>query len=435
MIKNQANIYQFVLRDMIGQGVTGLTPTVQIRKDSGSFAATTNTPTEVGYGAYEVTLTATECNCDVMMFMVTLPDGQFPAILENERLITTGGATPAEIWQYNGGRTVDNTIPTVNDIWGRQAGDTTSRTLTNLNIQSELTTYGAAKTSDVPSVSSIQSGLSRFNPSTDTVTINSTQVETIAKASDLGSIAAKVELIKAKTDNLPASPAATSDIPSDYAKPGDAMTLTPAYDAAKTASQFDVSTDAVNLSIASVNAIQSGLATSANVGSAVSTIIAAMPSVPSAADNATAVWNNDVRSLTTDIEVEISADDISDIADGVWNRTPRTLTSDPNSSVVYCNTSQLYAHWTQAKIDAWSGGSQDAIDAAILSASRKIDSDLDQAASTPFQPVPADIRDLAILAAGVTLARQAGDLDEPGVTAAIEYYKKYVEDYNYTADN
>lgn len=67
-----------------------------------------------------------------------------------------------------------------------------------------------------------------------------------------------ISAIKTKTDNLPASPAAVgsamtltaaydaaktasqltaSDLPSDYAKPGDAMTLTATYNAAKTAAQ------------------------------------------------------------------------------------------------------------------------------------------------------------------------------------------------------
>ncbi|MBR0239238.1 MAG: hypothetical protein IJQ39_14175 [Thermoguttaceae bacterium] len=75
-------------------------------------------------------------------------------------------------------------------------------------------------------------------------------------------INSNVSAVKAKTDNLPASPAATgdamtltsaydaaktasqltsADLPSDYAKPGDAMTLTSAYDAAKTASQLTAS--------------------------------------------------------------------------------------------------------------------------------------------------------------------------------------------------
>lgn len=262
MIKNQANIYQFVLRDMIGQGVTGLSPTVQIRKDSGTFAAATKAVSEVSDGLYELTLTATECNCDIMAIKVTLPDGQFPAILENERLITTGGATPAEIWQYNGGRTVDNTIPSALDnasaVWSAQ---------------------------------------------TKEITINATQAATLAAASDLDSVATKVELIKAKTDNLPAKPAAvgsamtlteatvtavksglatgdnidaalgamemygdtnwmTADVSglSTFNASTDAVTLTDAYDAAKTASQLTTS----DLSALATSADLTALASVAN---------------------------------------------------------------------------------------------------------------------------------------------------------------------------
>ncbi len=267
MIKNQANIYQFVLRDMIGQGMTGLSPTVQIRKDSGTFAVATNAVTEVGYGAYEVALTATECNCDVMMFMVTLPDGQFPAILENERLVATGGATPAEIWQYNGqgGRTVTNTIPSAADnataVWGAQ---------------------------------------------TKEVTIATAQADTFATASALTTVGNNVSAIKAKTDNLPQNPAAvgsamtlteatvtvirnglatiagtdalaqglynltnygdlnwsTADVSglSTFDPATDAVTLTDAYDAAKTASQLTTS----DLSALATSAEITALASVAN---------------------------------------------------------------------------------------------------------------------------------------------------------------------------
>lgn len=223
MIKNQANIYQFVLRDMIGQGMTGLSPTVRIRKDTGSFAATTNTPTEVGNGLYEVALTATECNCDIMAIEVTLPDGQFPAILANEYLTSSGGATPQQIWEYTGGRMVDNTIPSASDnataVWGAQ---------------------------------------------TKVVTIDSTQADTLATATALSAVADNVSAVKAKTDNLPADPAAV----------GSAMTLTQVYDAAKTASQFDPATTAVviNAEQAATMLTATGFATPSDVTSAVSTL-------------------------------------------------------------------------------------------------------------------------------------------------------------------
>lgn len=63
---------------------------------------------------------------------------------------------------------VTNTIPSVNDIWGRQAGDTTSRTLT----------------------------------------ASPTDISSLATASDVANIATTANAIKAKTDNLPDNPAA-----------------------------------------------------------------------------------------------------------------------------------------------------------------------------------------------------------------------------------
>lgn len=280
-----------------------------------------------------------------------------------------------------------------------------------------------------------------------------TDVSGLATSQAVANITTTANAIKAKTDALPNDPAAASDIPSDYAKPGDAMTLTAAaVTDVQTGLAFESdiahAEDTIIGNIVAAMPDVSGLATSSDLADVATTangikaktdalpaVPAAKSDIPTAGDNATAVWNADDRSLTTEIEVEISADDISDIAAGVWNHTPRTLSGDPSSTVVYCNTAMLYAHWTQDKIDAWANGSQDAIDAAIVSASRKIDADLDQAVSTPFQPVPADIRDLCILAAGVILARQAGDTDDPSVTAAESYYVKFIEDYNYTADN
>jgi hypothetical protein len=98
------------------------------------------------------------------------------------------------------------TIPTV----------TTVTNLTNAPTSGDLTaTMKASVTAAVPSVTQIRTEM-------DT---NSTQ---------LAAISAAVDLVKAKTDNLPASPAAV----------GSAMTLTSAYDAAKTAAS-QTSVDAV----------------------------------------------------------------------------------------------------------------------------------------------------------------------------------------------
>lgn len=124
--------------------------------------------------------------------------------------------------------------------------------------------YNAAKTA------------SQFNAATDTVTINATQAATLAAASDLDSVATKVELIKSKTDNLPANPAAQ----------GAQMSLT-------------------NEAITSV---KDGLATANNVTTAKADIIAAMPDISglSTFDAATDTVTIDATQAATMVTADVS---------------------------------------------------------------------------------------------------------------------------------
>ena len=128
---------------------------------------------------------------------------------------------------------------------------TTAETTVTNNVIVRATATGAQPTAAVWEPEQDLSGLSTFDPSTDTVTINATQAATLATAAALTTVGDNVSAVKAKTDNLPASPAAV----------GDAMTLTAAYDAAKTASQFNAATDAVTIGEASEQAIRYGLST------------------------------------------------------------------------------------------------------------------------------------------------------------------------------
>ena len=128
---------------------------------------------------------------------------------------------------------------------------TTAETTVNNNVIVRATATGAQPTAIVWEPEQDLSGLSTFDPSTDAVTINATQADTFATASVVANIATTAGAIKAKTDNLPQNPAAV----------GSAMTLTQAYDAAKTASQFDAANTAVTIDSASVAEVQSGLST------------------------------------------------------------------------------------------------------------------------------------------------------------------------------
>lgn len=135
---------------------------------------------------------------------------------------------------------------------------------------------------------------------------------------------------------------------------------------------------------------------------------------------------------------ETDSVDVTSVAEAVWTAPLRTLTFGevpPVEQPLYCNAYDLYAHWTQAKIESWVGSSDDAIAVAINWASRKIDSDLQNATQTPFNPVPKDISTICVLASGVRLASLAGDMADYGVQAAIAYYKEFVENFNYIVDN
>ena len=128
--------------------------TVYISKDGGSYAATSNAVAEIGRGSYKVTLTSAEASfTDVLLYQP----------------VCTGSQT--NTWAIDKKVSAEDNA---NAVWGAQ----------NKEI-------------------------------TGTVTINSTQAGTFATSADLTTVGNNVSAIKAKTDNLPAEPAAV----------GSAMTL------------------------------------------------------------------------------------------------------------------------------------------------------------------------------------------------------------------
>lgn len=178
---------------------------------------------------------------------------------------------------------------------------TTAETTVTNNVIVRATATGAQPTAVVWEPEQDLSGLSTFDPLTDTVTIDATQAATIATAAALATVGDNVSAVKAKTDNLPASPAAT----------GDAMTLTSAYDAAKTASQFDASTDTVTLASASITAVQSGL----------STFDASTDTVTIDSDQAATMVTADVSGLATQTDISDAVTDLENYGQEHWQTT------------------------------------------------------------------------------------------------------------------
>lgn len=205
-----------------GSPITGAAPSVTISKDGAVFASATNSPAEIGNGYYYIDLTSAETTVNNNVIV---------------RATATGAQPTAVVWEP------EQAIPTAADnataVWGAQ---------------------------------------------TKEVTIATAQADTFATASALSSVASNVGAVKAKTDNLPESPAAvgsamtlteatvtsiksglatgdnieaalgalemygdtnwmTADLSdvSTFDPSTDAVTLTDAYDAAKTASQLTTS--------------------------------------------------------------------------------------------------------------------------------------------------------------------------------------------------
>ena len=47
MFRDQANIFRYTHQNVLGEGITGLSPTALISKDGGAFVSPTNSVTEV----------------------------------------------------------------------------------------------------------------------------------------------------------------------------------------------------------------------------------------------------------------------------------------------------------------------------------------------------------------------------------------------------
>lgn len=213
MKKNSSNLYPFALQDQLKQGLTGQTPSVYISKDGGSFAATTNSPSEFNAstapGLYTIMFTASECDCDIMIIQVYLPHGQDPAILDVVEMEGSSGATPQQIWEYAGGRTVTNTIPTAQNIWEYSNRTLTASALTAQQVWEYTTRTLTASPIDISSlatstdVSNAQTAIINAIPIPPSAsTIATTVINTSVLDRDTNSLGSTVLAISGYTDEV-----------------------------------------------------------------------------------------------------------------------------------------------------------------------------------------------------------------------------------------
>lgn len=288
MLKNTAcTIVYITWSSTTGDVVTGdvTNQTATWSKDGGTPVTCTNAPTEIGGGVYKISLTATETNCDLGTLIVSSS--------------TTSVVIPPQVYVFHDASLYKADVSGIPaSVWSNS-----SRTLTS---------SAGASAADIWSYSG---GRTLTSSPTDLSTLQST-----------------ANAIKAKTDNLPSSPAAV----------GSAMNLTSAYDAAKTAAP-------------TVTQIQNGLATASAV-STLQTSVSGLPTVSQiqnglATASALSTLQTTVSGLPTVSQIQSGLASSTDLAAlaalvakvfalvGSWSVTDDTLTAyDSEGNMIYTGT-------------------------------------------------------------------------------------------------
>ena len=141
-----------------------------------------------------------------------------------------------------------------------------------------------------------------------------------------------VDAIKAKTDTIPASPAAV----------GSEMTLTAAYDAAKTAAQAGDEMDLVNAPNATaITAIQNGLATPTNITAGTITTVTNLTNAPTSGDLTATMKASVTTAVPTTAQIktaiEVAGSSLAAILEDTGTTIPALLPTDFATVTVTAN--------------------------------------------------------------------------------------------------
>lgn len=221
-------------------GKTGLTLTITASKDGAAFASISPTVTDRGNGWYKIELTTSHTDTLGELALHITGTGADPSDVPmrvvggsldadvSTRLATSGYTAPANSDIAAIKAKTDN-LPSdpadASDIASAFSAVNGNLTTIAGYIDTEVAAIKAktdnlpaspAATSDVPSAATVASAV-RTELTTELAHIDA-DISSRATASALATVAGYVDTevaaIKAKTDNLPASPAATSDVPS-----------------------------------------------------------------------------------------------------------------------------------------------------------------------------------------------------------------------------
>lgn len=216
--------------------------------NGGAFVTATNSPSEVGAGVYALVLTAAETNADLVTLSVTssttavvIPPVQI-VFHDSSAYKADVSGIPASVWSA-ATRTLSDPVSvssaSVSSIASAAASDVWSASSRTLSAPPEIASN---------SISAIVSSVWAANSRTLSAPVNvsTTSISAIqnglATASALSTVDSVCNAIQAKTDLIPARPAAE----------GSAMTLTSLYDDLKTLSTSSIASAVLGFDISDV---------------------------------------------------------------------------------------------------------------------------------------------------------------------------------------
>jgi hypothetical protein len=196
-------------------GKTGLTLTLAASKDGAAFATITPTVTELSYGFYKLALTSTHTDTLGDLALHVTATGADPTDTVYQVVADLPGASVASVsgavgsvTGAVGSVTTGVTVTTNNDKTGYALTSGERNSISDV-VWDEATADHATAGTTGKRLADIATGTPPTAAAIRTeIDSNSTMLAAIA-----GYIDTEVAAIKAKTDNLPAAPAAVSDIP------------------------------------------------------------------------------------------------------------------------------------------------------------------------------------------------------------------------------
>lgn len=341
------------------QGKTGLTVTVDIYDPSGTQIVTAGSATALGGGLYTYTLTSNNSS-----------EGEYAAIFKTTDSTVDAQHIPS-LWVLGraGVENLDAATSTRLPSSSYAAAPSVSDIRTELSVElgridASVSSRSTLTTGDLPSVPSAASVATAVRTElTELSNLDASVSSRLASASYTAPANSDITAIKSKTDNLPASPAAVSDIPTtaqisaavegSLLNEGDGQAVLNAIvgaignqnlsevslvaairsDLERVGGKIDsIPTDAAPSAATVASAVWSA-ATKEITGGTVTTLTNS-PDVPTEAEIATAVWGASTKEITGGTVTNLTNAPASVTPADIWDYNDRTLTSASGPTAV-----------------------------------------------------------------------------------------------------